>query len=80
MIDSNPFLRLLTERGISMDQIINLSGLDYFEIFSFKNGKNITQEKLDVLCKILNCQPCDLIAFHKSDSTGHWEWVEDSEK
>ena len=77
MINTDPFNRLLAERNLSITQLFQLSGLYPGEIKSFLDGTSITKHKVEVLCSFLKCQPCDLIEFSKTETRGHWEWIEE---
>ena len=67
-------MKLLSERGLTVTGLSQLTGIPSSEISAMNKGV-ISNENLDTLCRILNCQPCDIIEFTKSESKGHWEWV-----
>lgn len=75
MIDSNPLLRLLEERNISLEQLAGLTGLSITDVQLLSQGRSITKEKLNVLCSILKCQPCDIIEFRRHKETGRWVYI-----
>ena len=78
MISAAPLFRLIAERGIDSEQLSQLTDITPARINSFKYKYiRINSEELDLLCRVLNCQPCDLIEFRKSSDGGHWEWVND---
>ena len=76
-ITAAPLKRLMAERNINELQLSQITGLSQQTVSQIKRGKAVTLENLDILCRVLNCQPCDLIEFKKNGSTGHWEWVSD---
>ena len=76
-ITAAPFNRLVAERGITVSQLSQATGLSQQTLSQFRNGRAVTFDNLDVLCRTLRCQPCDLVEFFKDGSTGHWEWVND---
>lgn len=75
MININPLIRLLAERGLTFSELSQLTNISLHDLSLMKKGKYLTEENLDTLCRILNCQPCDIIEFTKMESKGHWEWV-----
>ena len=76
MININPLIRLLTERGLTFSELSQLTNISLHDLSLMKKGRYLTEENLDTLCRILNCQPCDIIEFTKAESKGHWEWIE----
>ena len=79
MITTSPLKKLLAERGLTVTDLSQLTGIPLSEISAMNNGV-ISNENLDTLCRILNCQPCDIIEYTKSVEKGHWEWVANSDK
>ena len=77
MITMAPFMKLLAEREIDLPQLSQLTQIPLNRLTSFKYGTLLNQEELDVLCRVLNCQPCDVVEFRKNKDAGHWEWVSD---
>lgn len=75
MINADPLRRLMAENEISNSQLAQLSGLSEHDISVMLKGKKITKTNLELLCKILKCQPCDIIEYSKSDSKGHWVYI-----
>ena len=79
MINAAPLARLLSEKGLTLSALSQLSGIAISTLAAMiENGTNITQNNLNNLCSLLKCQPCDIIEFTKSETKGHWEWVEGS--
>ena len=77
MINAAPLARLLSEKGLTLSALSQLSGIAVSTLAAMiENGTNITQNNLNNLCSLLKCQPCDIIEFTKSETKGHWEWVE----
>lgn len=79
MININPLIRLLTEKGLTFSELSQLTQISLHDLSLMKKGRYLTKENLDTLCKVLNCQPCDIIEFTMSDSKGHWEWIDSVE-
>lgn len=80
MINTNPFKRTLVERGVSIPTLSQLTGITEGDLYAFEKGYRITKHNVEIICKILRCQPCDILEFTKKEKKGHWEWVADSEK
>lgn len=80
MINVDPFNRLLSERGLTVNHLSQITGLNPLDIYEFQKGNKITAHNVELLCKVLRCQPCDLIEFTKTETKGHWEWVADKEE
>jgi DNA-binding Xre family transcriptional regulator len=77
MISMAPFMRLLAEREIDLEQFSQITQIPINRLAAFNHGTILNQEELDVICHILNCQPCDVVEFRKDKNVGHWEWVND---
>ena len=78
MISAAPLLRLMAERELTAEQISQLTDIPVTRVKSFKYGYSmINRNELDVLCRVLGCQPCDLVEYKKENGGGHWEWVDD---
>ena len=80
MISSAPFRRLLTERGITLKEVSAMTGYSIAELSNFYNKCSMSCALISELCLRLRCQPCDLIEFSKTETKGHWEWVEGKEE
>ena len=79
MININPLMRLLAERGLTFSELSQLTQISVHDLSLMQKGKCLSKENLDTLCQILNCQPCDIMEFTKSETKGHWEWVSQTE-
>lgn len=80
MINTNPFKRTLIEREVSIPTLSQLTGITEGDLYAFEKGYRITKHNVETICKILKCQPCDILEFTKEEKKGHWEWVADSGK
>lgn len=76
-ITISPLERTLAEKGITIRQLSQLTGLSEKVIASMKKGRSLSFSNLDVICRVLNCQPCDIVEFKKNGVSGHWEWISD---
>lgn len=77
MISMAPFMRLLAEREIDLEQLSQITQIPTSRLALFGHGTLLNQQELDIICKFLNCQPCDVVEFRKNKDAGHWEWVSD---
>lgn len=80
MINSNPLVRLLAEKGITFSELSQLTQVSLHDLSLMRKGKYITKENLENICRILKCQPCDVIEFSKTEDKGHWEWIANTEE
>ncbi len=68
MITFEPFWHYIQERGITTYQLIEEYDLNPVETYRLKHNHNYTLASLDRFCKILSCQPGEIIAY-VDDST-----------
>ncbi len=76
MITTNPFLQLLVEKNIKLEALSQLTGISMSDLSALKKGRKVTKHNIEAICQVLNCQPSDIIEFTKSETKGHWEWVD----
>ena len=57
-----PLWETMKEKQVSQYRLIK-EGIDTKTIDGLKKGKNITLEKLEKLCNILECSPNDIVEF-----------------
>ena len=76
MININPLIRLLAEKGLTFSELSQLTQISLHDLSLMKKGRYLTEENLNTLCRILNCQPYDIIEFTKTEGKGHWEWID----
>ena len=62
IIDFSPLWKTMNDKGITQYQLIK-SGIDNKTLDTLKKNKNITLITLEKLCKILDCQPNDVVKF-----------------
>ena len=76
MIVGNSLRRLLVEKDMSLELLSQVTGIHYRVLMKIIEGKSITTKNIDTLCKVLNCQPCDIIEYVPDDRVeSHWEWI-----
>lgn len=56
---------MMAKRKISLTELSNKLGMTMANVSNFKNNnvKAVRLSTLDALCKILECQPCDLLEY-----------------
>jgi putative transcriptional regulator len=59
------FERLRQERNLTVAQLANLIGITQANLFVLKSnrGKAIRFSTLEALCKVLDCQPGDILKY-----------------
>ena len=62
--------RIMLEKGISLHELASKVGITNANMSNIKTGKinAIRFSTLDALCKILSCQPGDLLEYVEEDS------------
>lgn len=63
MIDFTPLWETMERKKVSQYQILK-QGIDNKTLDSLKKNKNITLTTMEKLCKILDCEPNDIVRFH----------------
>lgn len=58
-------LAALKEKGYNTNRIRTESLLSQSTLQKFRNKQGVSWENLETLCKLLECQPADLIEFVK---------------
>lgn len=80
MISSAPFRRLLSEKELTLRDVSAMTGYSIAELSNFLSKNSMSMALISELCLRLRCQPCDLIEFSKTETKGHWEWVEEKKE
>ena len=62
-ISYNKLFELMSKKGIKKVDLRTKYGLNPKTVDSLVKGKSVTVDTLVVLCKILNCQPGDLLEY-----------------
>ena len=63
IIDYSPLWQTMQKKNITQYQLLK-SGIDNKTLDSLKKNKNITLLTVEKLCKILDCQPNDIVQFN----------------
>ena len=64
MIDYSPLWKTMEEKGITQYKMIEL-GIDRRVLDSLRKNRNITLLTVEKLCKVLDCEPNDIVEFHE---------------
>ena len=63
IIDYSPLWQTMQDKNITQYQLLK-AGIDNKTLDSLKKNKNITLLTVEKLCKILDCQPNDIVQFN----------------
>ena len=64
IIDYSPLWQTMQKKNITQYQLLK-SGIDNKTLDSLKKNKNVTLLTVEKLCKILDCQPNDIVQFNE---------------
>ena len=64
MLDYSPLWKTMEEKGITQYKMIEL-GIDRRVLDSLRKNRNITLLTVEKLCKVLDCEPNDIVEFHE---------------
>lgn len=67
IIDFSPLWKTMREKNVTQYQLLK-QGIDNKTLDSLKKNKNITLITLEKLCRILNCEPNDIVCFTDEES------------
>ena len=62
-------LNALKEKGYNTTKIRAEGLLSQSTLQKFRNQQGVSWENLETLCRLLDCQPADLIEFQKEEAT-----------
>lgn len=62
IIDFSPLWTTMEEKGVTQYQLLK-NGIDNKTLDSLKKNKNITLLTLEKLCRILECEPNNIVKF-----------------
>ena len=61
-LDFDKLWKLLEKKNLKQQYLIN-NGIHRNTVYKLKNNDNITSEVICNLCKLLNCQPKDILEY-----------------
>ena len=62
-------LKALKEKGYNTNVIRTKALFSQSTLQKFRNQQGVSWEKLETLCRLLHCQPAELIEFQKEEAT-----------
>ncbi len=63
MISYKPFLKLLIDKSMKKQDLVNAGILSWTTMAKIDKNQNISLDIIDKLCAALNCQPGDIIEY-----------------
>lgn len=67
MITFEPFWNTLKEKNITVYELLEKHKFSHGTYDSIKKNKNVTLNTIDQLCKILNCNVCDIVEYKEDE-------------
>lgn len=67
MISYKPFQKLLIDRGLKKKEIIEMADISQGTMARMNTHEYVSLEVIDKLCKVLRCQPGDLMEYVEED-------------
>ena len=68
MISYEPLFRTMKEKNITSYRLMKL-GFPRSTYYAIKHGENISSHTVNQLCKILQCNVCDVMEYVEEDIT-----------
>ena len=77
MISYKPFQKLLIDRELKKNQIMEMAGISGATMAKLNTTEYVSLEIVDRLCKALDCQPGDLLVYvpGEGDENNHVKTV-----
>lgn len=63
MISYKPFQKMLIDRGLKKQQVMNDAGISNATMAKLNTNSYVSLEIIDKLCAALGCQPGDLLEY-----------------
>jgi DNA-binding Xre family transcriptional regulator len=63
MISYKPFLKLLIDKELKKQDIMQLAGISKATIAKLNTNEYVSLEVVDKLCAAINCQPGDIMEY-----------------
>ncbi len=67
MIVYYKLLDLLTRRGMKKTDLVNLGAITLPTLAKLSKNKSVTIDTIDKICRVLNCQPGDILEYMEDD-------------
>ena len=68
---------MMAKRKMSLTELSQKVGITMANLSILKNGraKAVRMSTLEAICKVLRCQPGDILVYEESDNPDEWENV-----
>ena len=68
---------MMDKRKMSLTELSQKVGITMANLSILKNGhaKAVRMSTLEAICKVLRCQPGDILVYEESDNPDEWENV-----
>jgi len=68
---------MMAKRKMSLTELSSKVGITMANLSILKNGhaKAVRMSTLEAICKVLKCQPGDILIYEESDNPDEWEHV-----
>lgn len=67
MVSYNKLWKLLIDKGLNKQELINISGISTASVAKLTKGQNITTDVLCKICKALDCDFGDIMEYIKTN-------------
>lgn len=67
MVSYNKLWKLLIDKGLNKQELINISGISTASVSKLTKGQNITTDVLCKICKALDCDFGDIMEYIKTN-------------
>ena len=68
---------MMAKRKMSLTELSQKVGITMANLSILKNGhaRAVRMSTLEAICKVLRCQPGDILVYEESDDPNEWEHV-----
>lgn len=66
-IKYNKLLLMMQQKGLTTYKIRKENIISQSALTAIKNGKSVTTDTIAKLCKVLDCQPGDILEYEESE-------------
>ncbi len=68
---------MMAKRKMSLTELSQKVGITMANLSILKNGhaKAVRMSTLEAICKVLKCQPGDILIYEESDNPDEWEHI-----
>ena len=73
MIDYSPFWNTLEKSSENWYTLTNKYHMSHSTLHRLKHNKDVSTKTLNDLCRILQCDICDLVKYVPSDTDSHYK-------